>query len=164
MSDGLFAFINKVPNLFGSWHGGENDHTDSDANGYMYLIAINKSDSELFNMTINDLFIEQIYRFSAYLANAEKNKPNSVKPNVRFEVRTTTTDRQVIAQFNTSDIPQHQRLTWQQYGISFKASNSSLVLLIISNVENPGGNDLIIDDIELELLSMTNMSGDCISG
>ena len=116
-------------------------------------------------MTIDNLCIKQFYRFSAYLANAEKILPSSTKPDVRFEVRTTTADGKIIAQFNTGDILQYEmKLTWWQCGISFKASDSSLVLLIISNIGHDIGNDLIIDDIELEVLLMTNLAGYCISG
>ena len=116
-------------------------------------------------MTIDNLCIKQFYRFSAYLANAEKILPSSTKPDVRFEVRTTTADGKIIAQFNTGDILQYEmKLTWWQCGISFNASDSSLVLLIISNIGHDIGNDLIIDDIELEVLPMTNLAGYCISG
>ncbi|CAF4011205.1 unnamed protein product, partial [Adineta steineri] len=72
------------------------------------------------------------------------------KPNVRFEVRATTPQGDILENSTTCDIPTENNMTWRKYGLSFVASNNSVVLLIISNVENNyGGNDLAVDNIEL---------------
>lgn len=155
---GRFAFINRVPpNSARTWHAGASDHTDNDKDGYMYLIDIStNTNSELFRTTVHNLLIGQSYQFSAYLANVVKNSPNLKNPNVRFEVQTSAPQQKVIVQCNTNAIPQYDTLTWRQYGVSFNASNDSVTLLIISNVGERDGNDLIIDDIELRLLPKAN--------
>ena len=161
-ADGIFAFVNKLPDLYTTWHGGALDHTDGDTDGYMYLICFNENKIAFFNKTINNLCIGQGYKFSAYLANAEK-LSGFIEPNVRFEIRSTRTGEELLAEFSTGNISRYETITWWECGISFNAPESSVVLLIISNIAGVSGNDLIIDDIELQVSSMTNYSY-CISG
>jgi hypothetical protein len=90
-----------------------------------------------------------------------------LNPNIRFEVRTATNENQLLAQFSTDDISEYDEVTWSKYGLSFNASSSSVVLLIVSNVEGIWrGNDLAIDDIELRVCSTDDSvfspSGQCI--
>lgn len=161
-SDGRFAFVNKIPNPYGTWHDGALDHTDGDKDGYMYLICFTENNPPLFNKTINNLCIGQSYKFSASLANAER-LLGSIEPNVRFEIRSTKNSGQLLAEFSTGNISRYKTITWWECGISFNASESSVVLLIISNTGGGAGNDLIIDDIELQV-SLTTNSSYCIPG
>jgi hypothetical protein len=129
----------------------------------MYLILLDKTCRQFFNYTVHNLCVGQRYEFSAYLANLNEKKPNLLKPNVRFEVRTGTVQPQLLAQFSTGDIPDYDTLTWKKYGLSFVTPNSSVFLLMISNIEQDGGNDLAVDDIELRVCS-SESSGFCPSG
>jgi hypothetical protein len=175
INDGMFGFVNAVPKrivwlLFGSinvWHNEVLDHTENDKDGYMYLVNVGESDNQLFSLTVNDLFIGVRYEFSAYVGNVVKSGITgwvSVNPNIRFEVRTATSENQLLAQFSTGGISEDTTMTWSKHGLSFVACTSSVVLLMISNVGGGlGGNDVAIDDIELRVCS-TDHSGVCLPG
>lgn len=157
MSIGKYGFVNQVPAmLYTAWHANISDHTDNDNGGYMYFIDIGDANSEIFNMTVGNLCIDQVYQFAAYFSNPVKKQSQFPSPTIRFEVRTPAPDKKLLAQCNTTTIAEYDTPTWRQYGISFNASNSSVILLIISNVKGGSGNDLIIDDIELRALSIEN--------
>jgi hypothetical protein len=97
------------------------------------------------------------------LANIVKKNLNDPKPNVRFEVRAQTVQKDILAQTITGDIPDYETMTWSKHGVSFIASSTSVTLLMISNVTVIRGNDLAIDDIELRVCS-TPYFGFCPSG
>ena len=80
---------------------------------------------------------------------------NSTKPNVRFEVRSADDENVLLAQNSTGDISEYPIMNWHKYSVIFNASVSSVTLLLISNVKNDFGNDLVIDDIELKPCSFS---------
>ncbi|CAF4189442.1 unnamed protein product, partial [Adineta steineri] len=105
----------------------------------------------IFNSTINGLCTGLRYEFSAYLTNVDKepNKGRS-KPNIRFLVRAATFQGNILNTSTTGPIPAIKNMAWKKYGLSFIASDSSVILLITSNVtSNDPGNDLAMDNIEL---------------
>ncbi len=176
IDEGMFSFVNLVPeqkNVFSLdiWLNGDInkgwDHTENDTDGYMYIVNVAGGNSKLFRYTVNYLCIGLRYEFSAYLANVLVkylvDADSLLQPNIRFEVRNATNENQLLAQFSTDDIPAYEKLTWSKYGLSFNASSSSVVLLMISNAGGGDGNDLAIDDIELRVCS-TNHSGFCPAG
>ena len=151
---GWFALVNVISNSYQTWHSGALDHTANDVNGYMFLVDVAKNkDRQLFKSIVEGLCIDQCYEFSAYLANIVKKRYDAPKPNVRFEVRANTVQNDLLAQTITGDIPAYDKMTWSKYGLSFIASNSSVVLLMLSNIKEDNGNDLAIDDIELRACS-----------
>ncbi|CAF5219042.1 unnamed protein product, partial [Rotaria magnacalcarata] len=79
---------------------------------------------------------------------------------VRLEVRAAKEDGDLIASKSTGDIPQCNNMTWSKHGISFSPTSSSVVILMLSNVNQSSGNDVAIDDIELRVCS-GNHSGLC---
>jgi hypothetical protein len=162
--DGMFSFVNAVAKNNDAWHAGASDSTPNDDGGYMFFINIAENDSQLFNSTVNNLCIGLRYEFSAFLANVIKKtmNPTYKKPKIRFEVRTTTIHSHGLTQLTTDDIPEYENMTWTKYGLSFIASSSSVVLLMISDIEEGGGNDIAIDDIELRACS-TIQSDSCPS-
>ncbi len=175
IDEGMFGFVNLVPEkkmgILNIWLYGEKnkgwDHTENDINGYMYLVNVGANNSQIFRSTVNYLCIGLRYELSAYLANLIISSATAffpaLKPNIRFEVRNATNENQLLAQFSTGDIPEYEKMTWLKHGLSFTATSSSVVLLMISNTEGGDGNDLAIDDIELRVFS-TNHSGFCPPG
>jgi hypothetical protein len=157
ISDGLFAFVNAVPSDYPEWQSGQLDHTqNNDKNGYMYLVNVGPEGSQLFNSTVDNLCIGLCYEFSAYLTNIRNTSGDYAKPNIHFEVRNATAQSDLLAQCTTNDIDEYEPMIWSQYGLSFVASTSSVVLLIISDVvfiPKKYGNDLAVDDIELRVCS-----------
>ncbi len=159
---GMFAFVNTIPELDFS-HIGASDHTPNDTDGYMFLVGVGyEKDSELFNSTVNSLCIGLRYEFSAYLANVIKIFDDR-EPNVRFEVRASTVQNELLAQFIIGDIHDYDDITWSKHGLSFIASSASVTLLMISNVQADDEKVLAIDDIELRVCS-TVSSGFCPPG
>lgn len=63
-------------------------------------------------------------------------------------------EKKLLAQLDSGNIPENTNvMTWQKYGLSFIATDSSINLLMISNAPGGGGNDLVIDDIALRVCS-----------
>ncbi|CAF1208178.1 unnamed protein product [Rotaria sp. Silwood1] len=162
ISDGDFAFTNVVPSSPVVWHGGAVDHTPNDSGGYMFLANADPNPGEFYKDTVDNLCIGQRYEFSVYLTNIVR-PYGLAKPNVLFEIRTATSDNTLIAQKSSGDIPEYSSMTWTKYGISFVATNTSVVLLMISNTPNGGGNDMALDDIAFSICSNAS-SGVCSIG
>jgi len=90
-NDGIFVFVNEIPDSPLVCHMGALDPTpDDDIHGYMYYVRVAIKNSELFNSTLNKLCIGVRYEFFAYLGNVVKEEYNLMKPNIHFEVRMTT--------------------------------------------------------------------------
>ena len=148
-NDGMFSFVNAIPNDFSnSWHTNATDHT-GDNGGYMFLVNADFKPGQFYNGRVDNLCVGLRYEFSVYLANICK-PAKKINPNVLFEVRSVE-DNTLLAQLNSGDVVEHQNLTWQKYGFSFIAPESSVNLLMISNAKGGGGNDLVIDDIALRV-------------
>ncbi|UJR11145.1 hypothetical protein I4U23_015326 [Adineta vaga] len=115
-----------------------------------------------YNSTIKNLCIGRRYEFSVYLANVCK-IDGLINPNVRFEVRSAAPNSSVLAQLDSGSVPVNTTvMVWKKYGLSFQPPTSSIVLLMISNVDGGAGNDLALDDIALRVCS-DNGNGFCDS-
>lgn len=162
ISDGYFAITNAVPNVNTVWHTGAIDHTPNDVDGYMFLANADPNPGQFYRSTVDNLCIGERYEFSAYLTNIV-GPYGLAKPNVIFEIRTPPPDNSLIGQLSSGDIPEYTVMTWTKYGISFIATNTTLVLIMISNTVNPAGNDMAIDDITFRICSNLS-SGVCSVG
>jgi hypothetical protein len=158
-NDGMFSFINLVYNHFDAWHTNATDHSE-DNNGYMYLVNANYEPGQFYNGRVDNLCIGLRYEFSVYLANLCK-PSGRINPNILFEVRSVD-GNVLLAQLESGDVVERDRLTWEKYGFSFIASSSSVNLLMISNARGGDGNDLVIDDIALRVCAHRG-SGFCPS-
>jgi hypothetical protein len=157
----MFSFINSVHDDFqGSWHTGAKDHT-GDQNGYMFLVNADYTPDEFYHGKIDNLIIGKRYEFSVYLANLLI--PTGIQPNVRFEVRTPLPENRLLAQVSTGNIAGTPQMTWNKYGLSFRAPTTSVTLLMISQAPGGYGNDIAIDDITFRVCapgaSYANPSG-----
>ncbi|UJR19474.1 hypothetical protein I4U23_022605 [Adineta vaga] len=153
-----FRLVNVIPNSAFTWHRGALDHTENDDGGYMFLVDdVHNTDRQLFRIIINNLCIKSNYEFSAYLTNVLSRNYAGIKPNIRFEVRTLSNESDLLAKSSTGDLPTYDKLTWSKHAVSFQASTSSVVLLIISSVSGANGNDFAIDDIELRMCSTPDL-------
>jgi hypothetical protein len=156
----MFSFINSVHDDFnGAWHTNALDHSGNNG-GYMYLVNADFTPGQFYNGRVDNLCVGLRYEFSVYLANLCK-PSGKINPNVLFEVRSTD-ENVLLAQLNSGDIAEHDSLTWEKYGFSFIAPNSSVNLLMISNARGGDGNDIVIDDIALRVCAHRR-SGFCPS-
>lgn len=155
MVEGPFSFVNEIPADYTQWLAGGLDHSvDAGADGskgYMMLVAPDGSLTEVFRIPLHNLYIGAHYEFSAYVANVIKKGYNLINPNIRFEVRTGTSDNTLIAAISSGDVAESDSLTWSQYGMSFYAPTTSIVLLLIQNGPGGPGNDFVLDDITLRM-------------
>ena len=148
--DGRFSFINKIHDDFSdTWHTGAQDHT-GDGGGYMFLVNADYEPDQFYNGIVGNLCIGLRYEFSVYLANLCRPTYVRINPNVRFEVRDVNSNN-LLAVLNSGEVQPTSILTWQKYGLSFTATSSSVVLLMISNAPGGMGNDIVIDDIGLRV-------------
>lgn len=148
-NDGMFSFINSIHNDFNdAWHTNATDHSAGNG-GYMYLVNADFKPGQFYNGRVDNLCVGLRYEFSVYLANLCK-PSGRINPNVLFEVRSME-ENTLLAQLNSGDIPERDILTWEKYGFSFIAPDSSVNLLMISNAQGGGGNDIVIDDIALRV-------------
>ncbi|CAF1462442.1 unnamed protein product, partial [Rotaria sordida] len=89
--DGMFSFVNLIPDDFaGTWHINATDHT-GDEGGYMMLVNGDFRSGEFYRSQVNDLCVGLRYELSAYLANIGV-PSDLIEPNVRFEVRSSMTE------------------------------------------------------------------------
>jgi len=148
--DGSFAIVNAVPHDFATWFSNKpKAHGSTDGKGYMMLVNAKHGAGQLLKVNADNLIVGLRYQFSAYFANINKKGTNIILPNLILEARTATSDRTVIASTPTGKIPEESSLTWKQYGMSFIAPTSSVILSIESKAGGGGGDDFVVDDITL---------------
>jgi hypothetical protein len=123
----------------------------------MYLINGDSQPDQIFNYTVYNLCIGEVYELSIYLANI-RIPSGAILPNVRFQVVDSATGTVVLAELATGDVPETDNMTWIHYGMQFTAPTTSVVLLIISNaLEQGAGNDFVIDDLIFRSCSNVGM-------
>ena len=148
----VFSFINIVPENSNAWHTGALDHTENDTNGYMMLINFGSDREDILNMTVSNLCVGSYYLFSVYMANIVR-QLNISEPQVMLEVGNRTVGNESLTKCSTQAISEYESMTWTKYSLPFRASSTSIILLITSYFGAPYGDDLAIDDIELRACS-----------
>ena len=152
---GTFTIANEVFNDHKLAQAGALDHTmDADDNkGYMIIIDLDKKGGEFFRTTFTELCLGIRYEVSVYMVNVHKKRKEHLEPNIRLEIRTTTSDDRLLAELPTRTITSDDVMIWHKLNLSFVASSSSVFFLMISNPTGNelNGNDLAIDDIQLKV-------------
>lgn len=144
----MFGLVNSIPANRPAWLNGSRDHSGN-TGGYMFFVNANLQPGQFYNGTVTNLTIGVQYQFSVWAANVVKAGNNLLPPQVLFEVRSLGAGNVLLAQINSGPISEYNNLTWKQYGLSFVAPTTSVVLLMISNAPGGNGNDLVLDDIQL---------------
>ena len=87
------------------------------------------------------------YEFAAWILNVLKSDPSKIKPNITFNIESTTGT--VLGTYNTGDIPETSNSGWKQYGLFFTmpAAGEEVIIRITNNAPGGQGNDLALDDI-----------------
>ncbi|SEG12916.1 gliding motility-associated C-terminal domain-containing protein [Halpernia humi] len=123
------------------------DHTNDASGTYGNMLVVNASYSpgEFYRRRVSNLCSNQFYRFSAWILNLHGAGTNIIKPNVTFQIRTTS--GAIIGSVSSGDIAEDS--TWKNFSIDFKSDiNSNAVdVVLINNSPGGNGNDLAIDDI-----------------
>ncbi|CAN5780518.1 hypothetical protein BH10BAC3_BH10BAC3_01150 [soil metagenome] len=110
------------------------------------LIDASFQPDDFYLDTVRGLCANSTYEFAAWVLNM-KNIPNGIRPNITFNIETTTGI--VLQTYNTGDVPPEQVPQWRQYGFFFTttATSSDIVLRMTNKAPGGDGNDLAMDDI-----------------
>lgn len=151
--DGYYTIANSLVSLENchpfTWHDVANDHT-GDPDGYMMIINASQLPSIFFTQQAKGLCQNTTYEFSAYILNLitlAASGPDVSEPNILFSIEEASTGK-VLASYTTGTILPTDNPTWNKYGIYFKTTSLSDVIVKMSNLAPGGnGNDFILDDI-----------------
>ncbi len=150
-NDGSYTVVNSTAGCFGnSWHTIPEDHTPSDANGYMMLVNASFNPGDFYVDTVKNLCANTTYEFAAWIVNVllpTACSPNPRLPKLVFNIETTAGT--VLGTYSTGDIASTTTPTWKQYGLFFTTPfNTNNVVIRLTNTAPGGcGNDLALDDI-----------------
>lgn len=150
-TDGHFSYVPYTSDCFrGDWHTITEDHTPGDQDGNMLLINASYNAGAFLNTTIVGLKAATTYEFSVWLMNVcriSEKCPFPLLPNLTIKLQTT--EGQVIAQFNTGDIPRVHEPAWTQHRAVFTTPAKQGYVNVIMTNNAPGGcgNDFALDDI-----------------
>lgn len=158
---GTYEFVNKIPQTSTEWQNDTLDHTRDNIDGYMFLVHVTNQIDQAFNYKMNNLCIGICYKFSVNLNHAVQSEDNVTRLNISLEIRSPIEGGDIIASTSINDTWNFS-MAWSKYTLPFVATTSSIVLLIISNVDEGNSTLLAIDDVELHVCS--NHSGLCSPG
>ncbi|WP_064746302.1 DUF11 domain-containing protein [Lysobacter antibioticus] len=155
VNDGEYALVQSPRSDGGNsaWRDGA-DHT-GDPNGYMMLVNADFAPGVFYSRDFNGLAVGVRHDFTAWLSNVQEYLPGDgdIDPNVTFRIVDPATGA-VLGSVSSGDIPELPGtvLTWNEYGVSFVPTQSSLRLEVVNNSPGGPGNDLALDDISLTAL------------
>ncbi len=154
LNDGDYTIATLANEPEGSWQANLGDHTNG--SGYMMVVNASYAIGDFYNRTVT-LDPNTTYKFSAWLVNVnsqanqtfcESEPDGYILPNVRYEIRDIDNSGQLIASFDTGDIPRTG--DWQNYNFEFNTGSSTNVEVALINNNTGGcGNDIALDDISL---------------
>lgn len=154
LNDGDYAITTLVNQAEGSWQANLGDHTTG--SGYMMVVNANITVGDFYHRTVT-VSQNTTYNFSAWFVNAnseanetfcDNNEGGLILPNVRYEIRDIDNGNNLIASFETGDIPRNEK--WQNYFFEFNSGTSTnLEVALINNSPGGCGNDLALDDITI---------------
>jgi hypothetical protein len=131
------------------WYNSLDDHTyPNDTNrGYMLQVNAGAEPGQFYQYTINNLCAGANLYFSAWITSIMRTN-GANKTNMVFVIESASGSE--LARYSTGDIPDGNP-NWKHYGFEFTvpAGETSVVLRIINNGTGTGGNDFIMDDIEI---------------
>ncbi|MBX2845283.1 MAG: hypothetical protein KTR13_03635, partial [Saprospiraceae bacterium] len=151
VQDGSYTITDNPVNALSVFHSVQ-DRTPDDINGYMMVVNSDFDPGEFYRKRVTGLCENTLFEFSAWVLNVlpDNNNcgPNSILPNIRFEVRSTA--GALIAFAETGNVQETVSPQWVQYGVAFTtdASTTEVDVVMFNNAPGGCGNDLAIDDIE----------------
>lgn len=146
VQDGTYTIAKTTMGMNANWYTVTN-HTPGDVDGYMMVVNADRNPGIFYESTVQiDLCPNTKYEFAAWLLNMLDY--SGLKPNITFVI--LDMNNRELGSYNTGDIPDRDR-NWRQYGFIFETTTSTRVKIRminnVFNVDNAGGNDIIIDDI-----------------
>lgn len=148
-NDGYYTISNTTEYLPWGWQKSL-DHTNDPSGTYGNMLVVNADyrPGEFYRRRVSNLCSNQIYRFSAWILNIHRAGANVIKPNVTFQIRSTTTGS-ILGSISTGILSEENGEVWKNFYLDFKSdpSSSEVDVVLINNAAGGIGNDLAIDDI-----------------
>lgn len=148
--DGEYTIVSNITQAKSGWHN-LSDHT-GDPDGMMLVVNASYDRGEFYRIKLPSLCENTVFRFSAWVANANKPIPcpdgDRIAPNVGFVIEDMG-GNVVSRRYQTGNINATEDPEWLPFELDFNTGNQTEFQLVLVN-ENPGGcgNDLAIDDIQ----------------
>lgn len=138
----------------GSWVPMTGDHTPGDVDGNYMLVNSESKSGVVFRAIVTGLCENMIYQYAAYITNVLQDRLScsgtTVLPNFTFIIESLSGE--VLASYNTGDIPITNEKQWKQYGLTYKttAGINAVVLKIRTDPPFGCGNAFAFDDITFQ--------------
>lgn len=135
----------------GYWVQMTGDHTSGDLNGNYMMVDAESTPGTVHQDTATGLCDNMLYQYSAYITNVLQDPwscgTDVILPNLTFSIETFSGD--VLATYNTGDIPITNEKKWVQYGFTYKTTPgvNAVILKISTNPKYGCGSAFAIDDI-----------------
>ncbi|MEO7978918.1 GEVED domain-containing protein, partial [Flavobacterium sp.] len=165
LQDGRYTIFNNVQET-STWANSlwQNigDHTNggtSPTAGRMAIFNAGISAGEFYRRTLTGVVTSAPINASFWVMNLDIDKPSSSSrnfPNIRIEFQETGNPSNVLYSFTTGDIPRVAKgstTAWQNFTnptIFIPSSNVSIDVVFINTAAGGNGNDLAIDDINID--------------
>lgn len=147
-NDGYYTISNTTEYLPWSWQKSL-DHTNDPSGTYGNMLVVNAdySPGEFYRRRVSNLCSNQVYRFSAWVISLHRTGANVIKPNVTFQIRSTT--GAILGSISTGILSEENGEVWKNFYLDFRSdpSSSEVDVVLINNAAGGIGNDLAIDDI-----------------
>lgn len=147
-NDGYYTISNTTEYLPWSWQKSL-DHTNDPSGTYGNMLVVNAdyTPGEFYRRRVSNLCSNQIYRFSAWILNIHRAGSNMIKPNVTFQIRSTT--GAILGSISTGVLAEENGEVWKNFYLDFRSdpASSDVDVVLINNAPGGNGNDLAIDDI-----------------
>lgn len=154
-SKGQYTISDFLFGCGGYWVQMTGDNTPGDINGNYMMIDAESTAGLVDEETATGLCSGTTYQFAAYITNIMTDgytcDGHAILPNLNFSVEDLSGN--VLASYNTGDIPITNEKKWVQYGLTFQppAGVSDVVLKITAHAPPGCGNAFAIDDITLAI-------------
>lgn len=164
LAEGAYKVVKVAPTLGDGWYTNTHDHIYKNANpseehGYMVAINANENPGRFYTYEMEDLAAcdDLNFVFTGWFT-SPVNWPGLEKANLMFRLTDSNT-RLILAEFVTGNMKDKNGdattgAIWRQFGFTFHLpeGSSNLTLEIINNnFGTAGGNDVLMDDIEIYL-------------
>jgi hypothetical protein len=146
----ISKYVTTAMGLNSAWHN-IFDHTSADVNLGYCMFVNGDTKKKTYELEINGLCPGIPLYFSLWMANIVKSPLNLVKPDLEFVLFDKLTGDTISIYRTGTTINEEASLIWRMYGFNFTAPSgvTDIVFRIYSYGNGGGGNDYVIDDIEV---------------
>jgi hypothetical protein len=147
--DGSYALLKYFEGSSGTWHAYEDHTIPGTDRGYFMFVNASYTAGLFYTTTIKGLCDDMKLYFSAWAGDLMvPSWGASIRPQLRFVLQDAAT-LETLVDYTATEMPLVNQATWRLYGFGFTNHSDSVKLSIYNNAPGGGGNDLVLDDIEI---------------